>query len=341
MIRPETSDQRINLVEHKSFSFVLKCCKELDNSPAGTVAFVVGPSGAGKTELSYLIGPQIYGGGREESGKQLWVRVSAENPQAGFFTSKYLIGQILEEFRDPFHGMTHSLPEGLPPEQAERLRFALTRIAKGIRASEEDTRKAAISIARALSCRMLILDEANLMVLTKKGRPIEVYLESIRTLAKAMGVRVLMLGTLSLLDYVDYSAQISRIGLIWHLDRMKDDSEEAMLEFLSFLDQVQSDLGLGDLLTGNAEALYEATYGIPGELISLLERARIKAAADGRTDIEFRHVEDSLPLQVIRERMRAEADLIENFVSGKPISLPPGILGLSRRDRGRKARGKE
>lgn len=318
--KQESLDERIQLVHHEAFTSMLCFSRALDSSPAGTIAFVVAPSGAGKTRLSHLIGPHLYGK-KFESGLRPWVRVSAQNPQAAYFTSKYLLNQILEEFRDPFNGMTHSIPSDLSPDQATRLAHALGRVATGQRATEEDKRDSVISLARAYQCRMLILDEANLMVLIKKGRPVEVYVESMRTLARAMGVRIVMLGTLKMLDFVNYSAQINRMGNIKHLDRMRDDTEKGMTEFLSFLDGVESDLALQKgLLTDYAEALYDATYGIPGELVSLLDRARIEAAMADRKHIELCDLRASLPLDAVRVQMRAEADLIEAIVNGRSIN---------------------
>jgi archaellum biogenesis ATPase FlaH len=308
-------EERIKIVRHRAFNSTLRYCMAVDDSPPGTLLFVVGPSGAGKSVLSKLLGEMLYG--RRSPGTELSIRASVENAEGGFFTSKYLIEQMLAELRDPFHGMDLGLPPDIDSESATRLAFALRRIETIGRTSEEKKRVALINVARARRLRLMIIDEANLMVLTKKSRPVESHLESIRTLAKAMGVRVVMLGTLHLLDYVNYSAQISRTGMILHLSRMKCDCKEDMLEFLSFLDRVEEDALLpSGFLVDRADLLYEATYGIPGELISLLERARCVARSSERDQIEIEDIRSSMHIPVVMERMRAEADLIESFVNG-------------------------
>lgn len=310
--------ERVQLVHHKSFTQTLKKCVQIDRSPEGMIFFVAGPSGAGKTKLSKMIGEKLYGNSFP-SDIQPHVWVSAENPQAGYFTSKYLIGQLLAGFRDPFYGMYGAIPGDIPPDLAARLGKASTKIATGERATEETRRKALIGIARALNCRLVVIDEANLMSMIKRGRPVEAHLESLRSLALAMGVRVILFGTFMMLDYVDYSAQINRVGIVHHLDRIRDETAEEMLDFLAFLDRVQQDLEelSPGLLVENAEAIYEATYGIPGELVSLLERARISAATDDRMVITVDDVEKSFRTKTARERMRAEADFVEAFVRGE------------------------
>jgi archaellum biogenesis ATPase FlaH len=308
-------EDRIKIVRHKSFNYALRYCMAVDQSPAGTMIFVVGASGAGKSVLSKLIGRMLYG--ECQPGKELSIRVSLENAEGGFFTSKYLIEQLLAQLRDPFHGMSFGLPSDIDPQSAIKLEEALKRISSVTKFSEEKKRMALISIARARQLRLVIIDEANLLILTKKSRPVESHLEGIRTLAKAMGVRVILLGTIHLLGYVNYSAQISRTGTILHLSRMKAESKEEMVEFLSLLDRIEADIQLPPkLLVSNADILYEATYGIPGELISLLERARCVAHSRGKSDLMIDDIKSSMHIPIVAERMRAEANLVEEFVKG-------------------------
>lgn len=327
---PRSLTERIRLVRYRAFDTALRHCQSLDQSPPGTIAFIVGPSGCGKSALSCLLGPVLYGNSDATSFKP-WIRVSVENAQAGYFTSKYLIGQILTSLQDPFYGMNYSMPSSLTSDEIARLSYALGRIPRGSGASEEAQRLAAISLARIYKCRMLIIDEANLMILIKKGRPVEVYMESIRTLAKAMGVRILMFGTLATLEFVDYSAQITRASHIIHLDRLQNRTRDDVTEFLSFLDSIESDVGLEQqLLTKNAEAVYEATYGIPGELVVLLERARAKSFVSGRGRIELRDIEAAYLGQKALNRMRQEADLIEEFVGAKPSHSKAAITKVGK-----------
>lgn len=321
-------EDKIKIVEHKALTSALRYCMAVDNSPPGTLVFVVGASGAGKSVLSKIIGEMIYG--RRQPGTELSIRVSVENAEGGFFTSKYLIEQMLAELRDPFHGMNFGIPSDIDPESAVKLASALRKVSAAGKVSEERKRISLINLARARQIRLVIIDEANLLILTKKNRPVESYIESIRTLAKAMGVRVILLGTLRLLDYVSYSAQISRTGMILHLNRMKNGSEKEMCEFLAFLDRVEEDAGLSSgLLVRNADALYEATYGIPGELISLIDRARCIAKSSERNQLCIEDIRSAMHIPAVAERMRVEADLIDEFVNGNAAIRGSGAKVVS------------
>lgn len=306
--------KQVHLVQHEAFKTALKYCLAADSTPPGSMTYVVGASGVGKTQLSKLIGKTLYGGldGRTHP----WVRVPLENSSGGFFTSTFLVRQMLSQLRDPFRGMD-VLPPDLPADVAAHLGRALSFLGHRRSESEERMRQALASLARALQCRLLILDEANIMILIKRNRPIESHIESIRTLSLAMGVRTILFGTIAVLMFMGYSAQANRISFPVHFDRIRDDSSKGMLEFLSFLDGCERDIGLPEgLLAHNADALYDVTYGIPGELISLLERARAHSSVRGLKKPELRDLEKAYPSEGIKQRMREEADLVERVLAG-------------------------
>lgn len=299
------------------------------------MTYVVGASGVGKTQLSKVVGRTLYGevGGRTHP----WVRVPLENSSGGFFTSTFLVRQMLSQLRDPFRGMD-VLPPDLPADVAAHLGRALSFLSHRRGESEERMRQALASLAKAVQCRMLILDEANIMILIKGNRPVESHIESIRTLSLAMGVRTILFGTIAVLMFMGYSAQANRISFPVHFDRIRDDTEEGMIEFLSFLDGCERDLHLpGGLLVSNAEALYDATYGIPGELISLLERARAHATVRDRQTPGKGDLEKAYPFEAVKRRMRAEADLVERVLTGGRLD-PKDVTELLK-ERGRFASG--
>lgn len=303
----------LQLLRHTPFRAAFRRCLAVDTSPPGTMYFVVGPSGAGKTRMAQLVGERLYG---EPGPKLPWVKVSAQNTTGGYFHPKYLIGQILDQMADPFRGngaLFVKQHTGAP----DSLDVRSARVP-----SEEAMRTAVVRLAGALSCRLLIIDEANIIVLQKKGRPVESHMESLRTLALEMRVRVLLLGTLRMLDFVDYSAQISRLGRIIHLDRIDGGTPEGANEFLQLLASIEQQLEAAPgSLTGLRNEIYNATYGILGEVVALLDRARMDALAVESAEVLPQHIVGAMQPQLILDRMRAEADQISRFVQG--MRMPP------------------
>mgnify|MGYP001135316697 CR=1 FL=1 len=325
--RPATISQSIQLVVHSGYERAFLYCEHIDRTESGTLAFVVGASGVGKTQLSKMIGPKIYKDNSQQTHP--WIRVSLQNGSGGYFSSKDFIVDVLAEFRDPFRGLMGMLNE-LPLDLVMKLEPVLGMLSRRRNQSEGEMRKAVAALAKALDCRMMILDEANIMILTKGGRLLESHVESIRTLSIDMKVRTILFGTIAVLAFMGYSAQINRITHNVHFDRIRDDSEFGMIEFLSFLDGCERDISLENgLLSRNADAIYEASYGIPGEVVSLLERASAHSFVHKGDRITLRDLEASYPPAIVRKRMREEADLVERVMKSRELD-PREVLALLR-----------
>lgn len=113
MIDPSASI-KFGVVKHTAFGKVARFLQAIDGSPPGTMSFVVGASGVGKSTLASMLGPMLYGTCSSPCVKP-FICVKASNPQAGYFTSKYLLEQILAKFADPFRG-SHVLLDELPDD---------------------------------------------------------------------------------------------------------------------------------------------------------------------------------------------------------------------------------
>jgi GTPase SAR1 family protein len=287
-------------------------------APAGVVAFVIGAGGAGKTSMFHALGADVYG------DPQMWaigslpvVKVSAENPDHAFFSSKSLMIDLLTAVMDPFRATGETIEAwGLDESLKARLRTAVARL-RGVRSSEPDLRRAFISIAKAVGVKLILIDEANLMCLTQQNRVPTDYLESLRTLAQAVGCRVILFGTVDLLGMIDYSAQLNRRNPRILIERMYFKSKEQRDEFKGFLHCLESELKLSPgLLVRHAEEIHSYTYGIPGEVVGLVQRADEERLAREATEISWEHLLSSAPLPDVIKRMREEADLITLVMSG-------------------------
>jgi hypothetical protein len=288
-------------------------------SPVGSVGFVVGSGGAGKSSMCEAIGEEVYGKPETwEPGQLPFIRVSADNTDRSFFTSKNMMVNLLAAVIDPF-SVDSAMIENWKIDEGLRsdLRWAITRLGRS-RNSEADLRRAFVSIARALNLKLVLVDEANLICLTQANRVPTDYLESLRMLCQQAGCRLLLFGTIEMLGLIDYSAQINRRGPRIHLDRMRLDTKEAKLAFLTFLVELQDEFGLEPgLLVGHAEELADWTYGIPGEIVGLIQRADEERVALRAKAITWDHIEARKPLPDVVRRMQDEADIIERVMSGR------------------------
>lgn len=289
----------------------------------GFVCFCVGPGGAGKSRLSKMIGPEAFGArALWPKGAQPFVWVSADNSDKAYFNPKSFTKQCLLELGDPF--VTRPLDVvGADMDAAAARAIAQQSLANSkLNRSEMDLRDTFVRLASLRQVKLLIVDEANLLVMAQANRRPTDYLESLRLLGDRIGCSILLLGTIDLLHLTDYSAQLNRRSVFVHLGRMGCETRDAKAEFVEFLKDIERDNGMTvGVLSEHPGDIYEWTYGIPGEIDGLVTRAVIHAANDV-SKVDWTHVAASRPLPRIMKRMRAEADLIEASMELEP-QVPP------------------
>lgn len=306
-------------IMYECWEFAYALCKAIgQKAPVGTIALVVGAGGCGKSSMWSRLAESIYG---EPNGWRFGqlpaIKVSADNPDRGYFSSKALMKELLCSVRDPFRGLRLRLADLEIDELLKHdLALALSTV-RSIRDREPDLRESFISIAKAAGVKLILVDEANLLCLTQRTRVPTDYLESLRRLAERVGCRIILFGTIELLQMVDYSGQLNRRTRHIHIDRMRCETKEGALVFISFLHDLEIDMRLPiDLLTSHVSQVYANTYGIPGEVVGLVERAdEIRQALEAPI-IEWRHIERAFPIPDVVARMRDEADLIAEVMSG-------------------------
>lgn len=290
----------------------------------GDIAFCVGAGGAGKSRLAKLIGPMVYGGSETWApGTRPFVLVQLDTPDRAYFSPKAFIRDCLLCLDDPFRaGVEHIATWPLAPEIKERL-IRITSVQSPRSYGEPEMRIAFINLARLLGVKLLLVDEANMMTLTQVNRIPTDYLESLRRLGDRIGCPVILLGTIRLLKLLGHSAQLNRRTFRVHLARMSCLDEVGAMQFLSFVKGIEDAYKLDSgLLTGQVEAVHEWTYGIPGEVVGLVDRARIYAAAEGSA-IEWSHMQKAKHLPEALKRMVTEADIIESTMEGTPEPEAP------------------
>lgn len=288
----------------------------------GSLAFCIGSGGTGKSSLAEHIAGTVFGDPSLWSpGNKPVVLVGADAPDRGFFTTKSLMHDLLQSVHDPFRS---SIPELLNWEIDEDLKRRLVEAVAdrdALNSSEPEMRKAFIELAILLNVKLIIIDEGNLLVLTQRGRTPTDYIESVRRLGDKIGCAILLFGTVDMLELMEYSGQVNRRKLKIHLDRMKCEDEPGKDEFVSFLHgiEIEFDLLTG-LLTSHAGEMLAWTYGIPGEVVELVDRADDHRSALEDPCLDWSHFVLAKHHPVEMERMCWEADLIDSVTSGKPLT---------------------
>ncbi|MGY0800134.1 AAA family ATPase [Lysobacter sp. A286] len=284
----------------------------------GDIGFCVGSGGAGKSRLASLIGPMLYGDSKIWApGTRPYVLVQLDPADRAYFSPKAFIRDCLLGLDDPFRANVEDIASWtLDPDIKQRL-MKLTSLQSSRSYGEPEMRAAFTNLAQLLGVKLMIIDEANMMMLTQRTRVPTDYLESLRRLGDKVGCPILLFGTIKLLGLLGYSAQLNRRTFRIHLSRMSCRDELGAREFAGFLRGIEEGHGLNHgLLTGRAVDVHKWTYGIPGEIVGLVKRARIYAGAD-KSGIAWCHLVKARHLPEQWKRMIAEADTIESTMEGE------------------------
>lgn len=287
----------------------------------GDIGFCVGPGGAGKSEMAALIVEAVYGS--EEAwlpGTQPYVHVGADLYEQSFFTPKAFMRRLLQELKDPFScERTDAVSWRADPSVRSAL-LSRSRYERKVSQTEAEMRTAFISIARLLKVNLIIVDEANMFLISPRSRTPTDYLESLRRLGDQVGCPIVLFGTTDLLQLLDYSAQLNRRINKIYIEHMKCRNDQEKADFLAFLSGIERDFSLEvGLLTKNAGKIFEWTYGIPGEIVGLVEKSRYKLARRrGPEEIDLQALSEARKSDAELRRCIVEADAIETAMTNLP-----------------------
>lgn len=297
----------------------------------GQICFCIGAGGSGKSRLAALIGPAIFG--KTENWRSFttpYLHIAADNPDSGYFSTKWFIHQCLSNLGDPFRALPQALANsGLDATvQAALLNEARRKSDKAM--SEPSMRETFIRLARARELRLMVIDEANLLTFTRQGRVPTDYLEGIRRLGDQIGCPIVLLGTIRMLELLGYSAQLNRRMFLIHLARMSCRSDEEKSEFVSFLNNIETDFGLSAKVSSQASRMFTWTYGIPGEIIGIVQRAMMVRGVQAAAELTWDDIADARQTNAALRQMRDEADLIESAL-GEGVEFEEPLKMLASR----------
>lgn len=295
------------------------------NARPGEVAYVIGPGGCGKTAISKYVLRYAYGDPSAwPAGKIPAIWVEADNSDRGFFSPITLVQDMLEQVHDPFRSTPFDiLGWDVPSGTRQRLLEAIVNSDPN-RDSERKMRKAFVGIARLAGLKLIIIDEGNLLVLTHLNRAATDYLESIRVMANKIGCAVLICGTVDMEGLMGHSGQLNRRSDDILVDRMRCETHDGMCEFVGYLKHVEGDESLPEgILVGHAREVFDATYGIPGEIRGLVDRALRLTEAKGNKVVTWQEVVEKMHNPQKIKIMKAEADYLYGFIKGESKAEDP------------------
>lgn len=269
----------------------------------GSLIFVCGPSGVGKTTLrlrtEQRITSELLTELNSDPGRLPVIGIEAISPDVGNFNWKQFYTIALEALEEPC--VNHKVELLSDDNDSEHVKQRLRATGDLRHATEQ-----AIKFRKPVS---LLIDEAQHLAKMSSGRKLQDQLDSIKSLANRTKIPIVLLGTYELLPFRNLSAQLSRRSVDVHFRRYRADHTEELKAFKNALWSFQNHLPVHEMpdLIGDWDYFYERSIGCVGILKDWLIRALVKALKDGGQCLTRKQIEKSALSVSQVEKMLTEA----------------------------------
>ncbi len=254
----------------------------IDGAAPGSLVFVLGPTGVGKTTLRMkvenLLLQQMGPAMATDPGRLPFVSIEVVPPDTGRFRWRDYFSRVLAAMNEPLIDLK-------------------TRQAPDTPSSMAGAAELGYAVEQALRHRrppVVFVDEAQHLARIASGRRLSDQLDVIKSIANRTETVHVLLGTYELLAFRNLSAQLSRRSVDLHFQRYRADSAEDRQVFRSVLLTFQKQLPFTEAATDLMaiwDFLYERSVGCVGILKEWLMRACVRAIKHGAVRLSLEHLE--------------------------------------------------
>jgi len=252
----------------------------LQFSGPGTLVFVIGVSGVGKSELRYEAMRTLAGAPSNwVDGEMPAVAVRATLTDRGFFNPKDLAMRMAHSLRHPDVSWLRTRDEVEDPDvvhvEIETARRAPVWAERRRNSTEHGLRFEFERHAQARRLRWLFIEEGTSICTVPRGRSIHNYMMGLMQLAEECSLTIVLFGTPRLAALWDSFPDVRRRSLFVWVERYREDRTEDHVAFASLVMALaqQYPLSSPDLLVNNLELALTNSAGSFGELKQFLARA--------------------------------------------------------------------
>jgi AAA domain len=258
--------------------------RAIQEPAGGSLIFVFGPTGVGKTTLRLRIEkclkeaflPQA----EDDVGRIPVVAVEAVAPDSGSFSWKDYYQRALRALQEPL--VRHKINYGGQDLHSFAGKTAGTELRYALEQALRFRRPAAVMV-----------DEAQHLTKMASGRRLSDQLDSLKSLASLTGCVHVLIGTYELLPCRNLSAQLSRRSIDIHFRRYQTDDPKDIEAFQRVIFSFQRQLPLAEepQLWKDWEYCYARSIGCVGVLKDWLTRGLAAALEEGAATLTPKHLE--------------------------------------------------
>ena len=271
---------------------------EILRANPGTILFLVGLSGAGKTWIRRTVARKLFGQLRLwPKGKLPYIEAMAILADRGYFSPKDLALAMLEQINSPDIEWLYKDPDEDPSifideeNAVARMRQAWMR--ERSPATEREAWRLAISSGRHRQLQLASIEHASLMVQNRKNGTAVQHTLNLMSIATSMGASVILTTTPEGCDLWKSYPEISRRAVYVFINPYDLQSKQGMKNFAVLLKKLAEPFTFEpiDLPLILISAIGQATQTTPGGIHRLFQRASVIAQLRGsqaisRTDLQ-------------------------------------------------------
>jgi energy-coupling factor transporter ATP-binding protein EcfA2 len=279
---------------------------ELATVAPGSLIFVCGPSGIGKTTLLRRIEQKLLKEMKPELEQDPCrlplVMIEALSPETGNFNWKDFYRRLLIKLDEPC--IDKKVVPGLWRNEIEDSRYVGIHRKAGV-AEFRHAVEQALKYRRPVA---VCIDEAQHLARMASGRKLQDQLDCIKSLANLTGVPIVLCGHYELLVFRNLSAQLSRRSIDIHFRRYRADEKSELRIFKNVIWSFERHLPLGEEpdLVEQWDYLYERSLGCVGVLKLWLVKGLSAALKDGGRKLTLQHLNKTAPSVIRCEKMLSD-----------------------------------
>lgn len=307
-------------------------CMAIGGSSSPQILIFTGPTGVGKTTLTKAAANRLVAYYQDQMVAEPdfvpVVTVSAVPPSGTGFSWKDFHVRVLAGQSEPLVDRKYLIPyqTSLVPPHGLSSKALDQSTADALRRSTEE-------YLRRRKTKLLIIDEAQHMLLVGGQQRLECQFECLKSLTIETGVTILLVGTYRLLDILDQSGQLTRRSQVVNFpryDMRRKDDRENFRKVLKFFEVKLSDY-VPTQLDQDADYFYTKCAGCIGILKDWLSRCLEYALNEGLPCIDaelaerFAHKNRGL-VTIIEEACLGEAKLADVDDAQLTDLLANGVL---------------
>jgi energy-coupling factor transporter ATP-binding protein EcfA2 len=291
---------------------------ELTLAEAGSLIFVCGPSGIGKTTLLKRLEQKVLEELKPEleqaPGRFPLVMCEALSPETGNFNWKDFYRRLLLQLAEP------CIEKKIIPGQQHRGQPNENHLTVLGRAGVTELRHAVEQALRARRPLAVCIDEAQHLAKMASGRKLQDQLDCLKSLANQTEVPLVLSGHYELLAFRNLSAQLSRRSRDLHFRRYDAEVAAELETFKNILWSFGRHLPLPTepLLVEHWDYLYERSLGCVGILKPWLLKAYALALQEGGQRLTLPQLEQTAPPVARCRKMLADLQEGENRLQETP-----------------------